>query len=135
MGRAAGVGHFDLRRFRGDRHRRGDSGAAHRADHGVIAGRPFRRRGTARVAVRRAALPAPRTHGRQRVDGPGGEDGRGGDCQRHHHRIVDSREGGRKRSELSGRLDDDDHDHSESLHRYFHRRLVVHPRPHLVLED
>ena len=42
MGGAAGLGNLHLRRLGGHRHRRGDQGAAHRADHGLVAGGDLR---------------------------------------------------------------------------------------------
>ena len=57
MGGAARLGHFDLRRRGGDRHRRRDPRPAAGAGAGVVAGRRLRRRRSADPAVPRPDVP------------------------------------------------------------------------------
>ena len=122
MGRPLGLRHFHLRCLGGHCHRRGDPGAAGRADHGVVAGGDLRGGGVAGPTLRGATLPLSRTDGCRCVDGTGRENRRGSRRGRSDGGFPDPRQspsGGRR--ELPGRLDHGHGHDREGVHRRLHR--------------
>ena len=131
MGRPACLGHLDLRRGGGHRHRRSDPRAPGRSGAGLFAGGRLCGSRGADPAVPGADLPLEGTVGRRGVDRPCYQDRRRRGRRRRHHRVANPSKVGRGRRDVSAGLDARNHRNGEGVHRRVHRHLGLYPRLYL----